>query len=195
MNNNNDRQTQIIESAIQVLLEEGYANTSIGNIAKKCGVSKGVVTYYFHQKDSLMGAVLEYCFTKTIPFKENAIDGMENVQDTLRWYIESNIRFMFEHKECVKAMAEVIGNVRNEEGELIYQEDSSIYKPLIDILEYGQREGVFREFSPVIMAKMIRDVIDSFGRRVTQVSYLDLDIMIKEITDTFYFATRKEGTL
>lgn len=47
------RQLQIIEDAIQVLVEEGYANASIGNIAKKGESAKESLRIIFQIKCSL----------------------------------------------------------------------------------------------------------------------------------------------
>lgn len=191
MNNKSDRKTQIIEDAISVLIEGGYANATIGNIAKKSRISKGVITYHFHQKEELMKAVIEYCFASAIPFMEKSMEGLEDAQSLLKGYIESNIKFMFEHREYVKAMAEIIANVRNERGELYYQEDESIYEPLIEIFKFGQMKGVFREFSPNIMAKVVRSSIDDLGMKIIRDSQLNIEFIIQELTEIFYFATRR----
>ncbi|WP_270571699.1 TetR/AcrR family transcriptional regulator [Bacillus glycinifermentans] len=187
------RRLQIIEDAIQVLAEEGYANASIGNIAKKGGISKGVVTYHFPNKMQLMKAVVEHSYGLAAPYMEKFMDGLDSAPATLRAYIESNLRFMFEHPKYVTAIIEVVSNLRTESGELYYKdEDESIYEPLIDIFKWGQEtEGSFREFSPLIMARTVRSVIDSLGPKIANHDISDMESTISEIVDTFDYATRK----
>ncbi|ASI77750.1 TetR/AcrR family transcriptional regulator [Bacillus cereus group sp. Bc002] len=188
-----NRRTQIIEDAIKVLVEGGYSNASIGNIAKKGGISKGVVTYHFPNKEELMKAVVEYSYALAVPYMGKSMEGLDSAPAFLRGYIESNLRFMFEHRKYVMAIIEVVSNARTENGELLYKnEDESIYEPLIEIFKWGQEiEGSFREFSPLIMAKTIRSVIDSIGPRIAKEDVSDMEKLIAEITDTFDFATRK----
>ena len=44
------RRTQIIECAIETLATLGYAQASLAHIAKRAGISKGVIVYYFSSK-------------------------------------------------------------------------------------------------------------------------------------------------
>ena len=50
---------QIIDAAIRVLARQGYARTSLLDIAKEAGMSKGALHYHYPTKDALIHAVLE----------------------------------------------------------------------------------------------------------------------------------------
>jgi AcrR family transcriptional regulator len=49
---------QIVQAAIRVLARQGYARTSLMDIAKEAGMSKGAVHYHFPTKESLIQIVL-----------------------------------------------------------------------------------------------------------------------------------------
>ncbi|MFW6067440.1 MAG: TetR/AcrR family transcriptional regulator [Myxococcota bacterium] len=49
---------QIVQAAIRVLARQGYARTSLMDIAREAGMSKGAVHYHFPTKEALMGVVL-----------------------------------------------------------------------------------------------------------------------------------------
>jgi len=51
--------SQIVQSAIRVLARQGYARTSLMDIAREAGMSKGAVHYHFPTKDALIQEVLE----------------------------------------------------------------------------------------------------------------------------------------
>src|ERR1051326_6821589 len=51
------RRTQIIECAIETLATLGYAQASLAQIAKRAGISKGVIVYYFSSKEELFEQV------------------------------------------------------------------------------------------------------------------------------------------
>ena len=50
---------QIIDAAIRVLARQGYARTSLLDIAKEAGMSKGALHYHYSTKEALIHAVLE----------------------------------------------------------------------------------------------------------------------------------------
>ncbi len=51
--------SQIVQSAIRVLARQGYARTSLLDIAREAGMSKGAVHYHFPSKESLIQEVLQ----------------------------------------------------------------------------------------------------------------------------------------
>jgi AcrR family transcriptional regulator len=53
-----ERISHIIEAAATVLAGQGYANTSIKDIAREAGIAQGLVHYYFGSKEELVLAVL-----------------------------------------------------------------------------------------------------------------------------------------
>lgn len=52
---------QVLDAAIRALAENGYARTSVNDIAVAAGMSKGAVHYHFESKDDLIAQVLEEC--------------------------------------------------------------------------------------------------------------------------------------
>jgi AcrR family transcriptional regulator len=53
-----ERISHIIEASATVLAAQGYANTSIKDIAREAGIAQGLVHYYFGSKEELVLAVL-----------------------------------------------------------------------------------------------------------------------------------------
>jgi len=50
---------QIVDAAIRVLARQGYAKTSLLDIAKEAGMSKGALHYHYPTKEALIHTVLE----------------------------------------------------------------------------------------------------------------------------------------
>ncbi len=50
---------QIIAAATRVIAQKGYARTSLNDIAREAGMSKGAVHYHFSTKEALVAKVLE----------------------------------------------------------------------------------------------------------------------------------------
>jgi len=79
---------KILEAAFRLMVKDGYESTSISQIAKEAGVSKGLMYNYFRSKEELLNALIK----KTIRdgekimgniYSENPAVTLENV---FRWF-------------------------------------------------------------------------------------------------------------
>ncbi len=100
-----DKQQKIIETAIRMFAEKGYANTSTNEIAKAAGVAEGTIFRHYGTKDNLLLSVI-------LPFLKEALPGMaENVfkevlteqtfhfEDFLKGLFKNRIEFVIENRE------------------------------------------------------------------------------------------------
>jgi len=55
-----DRHQEILEAAARVITDRGLAETRISDIADRCGVSPGLILYYFESKDRLLVEALTH---------------------------------------------------------------------------------------------------------------------------------------
>ena len=55
-----DRRQEILDAAARVITDRGLAETRIQDIADACGVSPGLILYYFEAKDRLLVEALTY---------------------------------------------------------------------------------------------------------------------------------------
>lgn len=88
-------QAQIVQAAIRVLARQGYARTSLMDIAKEAGMSKGAVHYHYPTKDALIQEVLETACTavqeRTLeawPSGNDAFVGLRKSLETL-WAVRA----------------------------------------------------------------------------------------------------------
>ena len=56
-----EKQMRIINAAMEVFACNEYKRASTDDIAAKAGISKGLLFYYFHNKEALYLYVYEYC--------------------------------------------------------------------------------------------------------------------------------------
>ncbi len=59
-----ERHQEILEAAARVITDRGLAETRISDIAERCGVSPGLILYYFASKDRLLIEALTYANDK-----------------------------------------------------------------------------------------------------------------------------------
>lgn len=187
----NNRQ-YIIDATIELIMQYGFSNFSIGKLANKINVSKGVITYHFQTKESLLQSVVTNYYEAASSYMEQHIRINNGSIDALNSYIESCLYFANENKKKTIAIVDIILNSRTEDGKALYKEgDNSIYQPLIEIFKYGQEiEKVYRNFSPESMARCVRSIIDTFSLAIAKEEIKDIEEAIREIETIFELATK-----
>ncbi len=60
-----EKQEKILEAALELFAEEGYAATSTSKVAKAAGVSEGLIFRHFKNKEGLLDAIFEQVAERT----------------------------------------------------------------------------------------------------------------------------------
>jgi AcrR family transcriptional regulator len=69
---------QLLEATIECLLDLGYAGTSVNEICKRAGLSRGAQQHHFATKAELMAHALEYLVTK---LRDQVLDAVHRLAD------------------------------------------------------------------------------------------------------------------
>jgi TetR/AcrR family transcriptional regulator, fatty acid metabolism regulator protein len=188
------RRAQLVECAIDAIAQLGYANASLAEIARRAGVSKGVISYHFADKreliEQVVSTVIEKAGAVMLPriFAEHTAAGM------LRAYIESNLEFLDSHRNDIMALMNIAGGARSDDGKPMI-DLTLTFEPAVrelqNLLRSGQEQGEFREFSTRVMAVTIRNAIDALSPQLAAYPELDLKLYANELATLFNIATRK----
>src|SRR5215831_12989693 len=54
------RREQMLQAALDVIVERGYADTRISDVAERTGTSPALVIYYFKTRDHLLTEAIRY---------------------------------------------------------------------------------------------------------------------------------------
>ncbi|MDH6197866.1 TetR/AcrR family fatty acid metabolism transcriptional regulator [Mycobacterium frederiksbergense] len=188
------RRRQIIASAVEVLAATGYSNASLARIAKHAGISKGVISYHFAGKDDLMTQVVIQLFVSGGEYMKPFVEAAEGARNQLRAYIESNLAFIDANRTFVAAMMEVVLNLRDADGALVFVKtgnEDEVIAPLVELLTDGQRAGEFGDFDATVTAKLVRDSIDGIAGRAVREPDFDVMPFAAALTRLFDLATTK----
>jgi AcrR family transcriptional regulator len=76
---------EILKSTLKVLAENGYENTTIATISAEAGVSRGILHYYFSNKEDLISKVLAFSSENIIQSTIKDIRGktIEEIADNI----------------------------------------------------------------------------------------------------------------
>ncbi|SPJ14248.1 Transcriptional regulator, TetR family (modular protein) [Syntrophobacter sp. SbD2] len=144
-----DKRLRILDSAIKVFAHEGFFRAKVSQIAVEAGVAPGTVYLYFKNKEDLLISIFEEKMQDINSEYRAAIvekrDGRSRLECLVRMHLAGFQRqpdlaacFQVELRQSSRFMRE------NVKGEL------QRYLDLIrEIVEYGRRDGSFRNELPV----------------------------------------------
>jgi AcrR family transcriptional regulator len=81
------RGAHLLDAALDVIADEGFASLSMRSVATAAGVSLAQVQYYFRSKDELLAATFEYVSDDVIA-RASAVDISRPARDVLRALLE-----------------------------------------------------------------------------------------------------------
>ena len=106
------RRAQIVDCAIDAIAEVGFAKASVDQIAKRTGVSKGVITYHFPNKEQIVDAIIEKVMAAGRAYMEPRIMAETSAAGRLRAYIESDLEFIDAYRKSLIALVEIAMSAR-----------------------------------------------------------------------------------
>ena len=156
------RRDQLVECAIDALVELGFQGTSVAEVARRAGVSKGVVTYHFAAKDDLIFAAVAEIFDSIKGFLETRLHGT-SPETFVADYINAWVEYYRTRTRYVLAIREIWGNFRDDSGHQHFgpQAVAGEIGVVQQVLEYGQANGSLGEFDARVMAVTIKASLDA----------------------------------
>jgi TetR/AcrR family transcriptional regulator, fatty acid metabolism regulator protein len=188
------RRAQIIEQAIETIARLGYAQASLAQIAKRAGISKGVITYYFASKEELLKQVAIDIFSAAAQNISPQVAAQPSAALRLQAYIRSALEYIGAHRTRMVALIEILTHDRGAGAIPIFDQalQASILADLEALLRKGQEEGDFRAFDLQVMAVTIRRAMDAVPHLYAANPNLDVTAYARELSTLFDRATRKE---
>lgn len=188
------RRAQLVGCAIDALVEVGYQQTTVAEVARRAGVSKGVVTYYFPARDDLIWAVVGAVFASV---GEQVGTRLEDVPPGrfVAAYIGAWVDYYRTYHREMIAIAEIWTSFRDANGRPhLDARTLGRERTLVETaLTAGQAEGTLGEFSPRVVAVTLKAALDGLLAQLALEPDLDLDAYRDELIALFDRATRPSG--
>ena len=170
------RRAQIVDCAIDTIAEVGFAKASVDQIAKRAGVSKGVITYHFPNKEGIVDAIIEKVVATGRAYMEPRILAETSAAGRLRAYIESDLEFIDAHRKSLVALVEIAMSARRADGSLAIGPESLAQRTadmeeLLRVDVEGWRAEV----------PLIRQYYEKFGDRLPQALADEVDRLEKRL--------------
>lgn len=192
------RRDQLVECAIDAIVELGFQRASVAEVARRAGVSKGVVTYHFPAKEELIRAVVTDVLGTMVDYLEPRLRATEPGTYPERYpaaYITEWVGYLGSHPRPVIALVRIYNSFRDEFGQpdaalrAVLQARSTDITIMTQVLELGQARGTLGDFSAPIMAATVKAALDDLMLQFAANPSLDLDAYGAELAALFERAT------
>jgi AcrR family transcriptional regulator len=180
-----------LDCAVDTIVDLGFQGMSVGEVARRAGVSKGVVTYHFAAKADLIYEVVAQIFDSITEFLACRL-GRTTPETFVADYITAWVEYYRAHTRYMLAIGEIWGNFRDETGRRRFGEQA-VAGELAEVqqaLELGQADGSRGQFSARVMAMTMKAALDALLVQLAGDPELDLEAYGDELVALFERATR-----
>jgi AcrR family transcriptional regulator len=87
------RRTQLVGAAIEAIAELGAERASLGKVAERAGVSRGVIGYHFGSRDDLLDAVIAEVYAVGAREVGTGVVGAASPRDALSAFVSGSVTF------------------------------------------------------------------------------------------------------
>jgi len=176
----------IINAAIDIFLEKGYENTTVEEIAKKAGVSKGGLYHYFKSKEMIL-IMANQKISENIEKMMITAGEFTSIKEGILFYIEKYLRYWLEHpKETSFLFLSVSKILDNHDLLKYYQEFTLDYmKSFEDAFAMGVESGEFIPHNVKTSAVTLVAAMDGILGYMILDERLLLDDVIKHFEEKF----------
>jgi AcrR family transcriptional regulator len=128
------RKQQIMDTALELFANQGYANCSIAQLAKHSGISKGLMYNYFESKEALLVAIIE--------------NGVSEILD----YFDPNHEGVLTTEELTGFIRKIYSSIRENQQFWILYINIVLQPRVKEFLEGEPFSNVMDQYGPMLMA-------------------------------------------
>ncbi|MGE0171822.1 MAG: TetR/AcrR family transcriptional regulator [Oligoflexales bacterium] len=189
-----ERKDQIVRATVDCITKHGYHNFSMQDVARTAGVSKGIIHYYFLNKDDLMMSVLDRVAGD---IERVLLTEMEKVDDPIqkiRIFIKVAFNVVRSTKEYYQVNMDFWTqiNQKREVRQIISRHYAKFRDSCIRVLKEGVDKGVFRKVDPKQFASYLIAVVDGLSLQwLFDETVFSYDDMIESASDLIMHGLKK----
>jgi len=143
----------ILKAAEKEFAEHGVAGARTDEIARAAKVNKALLYYYFQDKESLYGAVLENAFAGLREQVFRALDGDRKPSEKLIEYVNVYFDFLTAHPKYPSLMQREMMRAREGQSKhmdrIVTTHMRPVFAKISGVLQEGIAQGEFRKVDPL----------------------------------------------
>jgi len=141
------RKRQITRAAYEIIAEKGYYNFTMMDIAKRAGVSSGLIHHYFKDKENMLVTLLREMQQNVRLSLERALEPVADPMEKLGIFIDQAFGLVENEKEYIYVTFDFLTQIKfNERMQRILSKLYRGYREtLTQILREGKEKGIFKD--------------------------------------------------
>jgi len=155
---------EILEAGMALFGEKGYHIVSMHEIAQKAGVAVGTLYNFFASKEELYNALMEVCVSGVVEVLTPILEDPQAVPlDKIRRVIAAHERIVRENAPYIRLSQSRFSDraVKEHMGLKSQNVMDQMQKRMAEIFKEGIEKGVFRDLDPVLMAELLRAIMEA----------------------------------
>lgn len=152
----------VLKAAVSLFSRKGLHGTSLRDIEKASGVSKGLILHHFETKENLYAAVQDHLIQQYTSW----MSARREVSKDLKDMITTAIREAFAYLKNNQEFRRIVLWAYLEDQERITDLEKRFTLSLIDAMRAGQESGLVRQdINPVLFPFIVRGTLDYWLRK------------------------------
>lgn len=141
------RRQAIIDAAVAVFVQHGFAAATTDQIARAAGLSKGGLYWHFKSKDEILSALLLEFFDRDLLEVREVLAGSGSASERLRQFVAHSAASMQQFEQRYPIMLEFYSLAARDQAvrEFLQKYYARYQYVLCELLQQGFTQGEFRQ--------------------------------------------------
>ncbi|MGA9048037.1 MAG: TetR family transcriptional regulator [Dehalococcoidia bacterium] len=180
------RKKQITGAAYEVIAEKGYYNFTMMDIARRAGVSSGLIHHYFKDKENMLVTLLREMQQNIRTSLEKTIENVPDPSKKLDIFMDQAFDLVISQREYVYVTYDFMTQIKfNERMQRILSKLYRGYRETLEsILKEGKQKNKFKDVDEHYLATVFISVLLGFEQQYildnTAFAYRDYTKRIKD---------------
>jgi AcrR family transcriptional regulator len=160
-----ERKDQIVRATVDCITKHGYHNFSMQDVARTAGVSKGIIHYYFLNKDELMMSVLDKVAGDIERMLATEMGSIPDAKRKFEIFVDVCFDIVRNTKEYYQVNMDFWTQINQKEEvrKVIANHYAKFRDSCAAVIREGINAGVFRQLDPKEYASYVIAVIDGLS--------------------------------
>jgi AcrR family transcriptional regulator len=178
---------KIIEVAVNLFGEKGFAATSIREIANQLNISVAALYYYFKSKEDLLFTIIESIGNDLLGILQKAKEDSDDPLEQLKKMLRGQICLVPKKRNRVKVFVEEQHNLSKKDKKIIYQQHRKIYDIYVDQLKELKRRKILSVEPPFLAAFAVFGMVNWCYRWYRENRNLSIEDVAEALITVFFY--------
>jgi TetR/AcrR family transcriptional regulator len=146
---------QILAAAEAVFSQKGYAAARLEDVARRVGIRRASLVYYFRDKQQLYDAVLTSVFQELLNRLQQAVGGLEVGPERIEAAVTVWVDYVASRPTMARLLLREVADATSERQPAVVEHARPILAALDHVIREGQEKGIFQPLDPIHLASTI----------------------------------------